>query len=161
MNATSRIDVRHGVDMTDRLAAYEAVECPAREAYDAVRRPAWGAYDAVRRPAWEAYKAVERPAWEAYEAVERPAREAYVAVERQAREAYEAECRSAWEALRCGDPLADWIIGNASRHSDRAMQVLRALPATLAELDALADAADWRETWNTLRNAAIVDGVIA
>jgi len=99
-------DVRYGVDMTDRLAAY----------------------DAARRPAWEAYDAVERPAW---------------------------------EALACGDLLVDWIIENASVHKVEAIEVLGALPATLAELDALAEAAEWRKKWGALRAAAIRDGVIA
>jgi hypothetical protein len=138
MNAI-KTDARYGVDMTDRLAAYDAAQRSAREAYEVARRRAWEAYEVARRPAWEAYEVARRPAWEAYEAAERSAR----------------------GALACGDPLVDWIIDNTSGYRGEPLQVLRALPATLAELDALADDAGWCEEWDALRAAAIRDGVIA
>jgi hypothetical protein len=116
-----KTDARYGVDMTDRLAAYDAAQRSAREAYDAVgHSDRLAAYDAARRSA-----------------------------------------REAWEALACGDPLVNWIINNASGYRDESLQVLRALPATLAEMDTLADAAGWCGAWDTLRAAAIRDGVIA
>ena len=35
-----------GVDCTEVIEAYEAIERPALEAYEAIRRPAWEAYQA-------------------------------------------------------------------------------------------------------------------
>jgi hypothetical protein len=160
MNAI-KTDARYGVDMTDRLAAYNAVERQAREAYDAVRRPAWEVCDAIERQARGAYDAIERQAWGAYDAVRRQARGAYDAIERQAWEAYDAVRRPAWGALTCGDPLVDWIIEHASGYEIEAIAVLSALPATLAELDALAENAGWCGTWDALRDTAIRDGVIS
>jgi len=125
-----------------------AIESDVRYGVDMTDRLA--AHDAARRSAREAYDAVERPAWETYDAVERSAWEAYDAVR-----------RSAWEALACGDLLVDWIIENASVHKVEAIEVLGALPATLAELDALAEAAEWCEKWDALRAAAICAGVIS
>jgi FAD/FMN-containing dehydrogenase len=157
-----RTGVRYGVDMTERLDAYKAVQGPAWDAYKAVERSAWDAYEAVQRPAWEAcvaaaqctaldaYEAVERSTWATYQAARRPAWDAYKAVERQA-----------WESLACGDPLVDWIISNATAHNVEAVQLLCALPATLADLDDLARDKRWCPEWDDLRDKAISDGVIA
>ena len=130
-----------GVDCTEVMEAYQAIERPALEAYEAIERPALEAYEAIERPAWEAYQAIERPAWEAYQAIRRPAWEAYQA-----------------DLLELDDPLVTWIAQNAlPYHREEATEILRLLPATLAALDAYAKTRDWCGAWEDLREQAVRD----
>lgn len=63
------------------------------------------------------------------------------------------------------DPLVRWIAENVKDYTSQRDQVLRALPATLAELDALAEEQGWCSIWRNLRDravdASVVPGVAA
>ena len=99
-------------------------------------------YEATERPAWEVYKATERTAWEVYEATR----------------------RTAWEQLLrdvADDPLAAWIVEHAMpTYPDQAIVVLKALPATLDQLDQLAEDNDWCDTWAEQVTAARTAGAL-
>ncbi|MCX4862446.1 hypothetical protein [Streptomyces canus] len=76
-----------------------------------------------------------------------------------------AECESnratAWEALKASsDPLVKWIAENCASYKAEAHSVLSALPATVSELDDLADRKDWCGVWDTFRQRAIDAGVM-
>lgn len=61
---------------------------------------------------------------------------------------YESERNAAWEALKGSrDPLVAWIAKNCREHSEEAQIVLRALPASMDELDALAFEKGWCGAW--------------
>ncbi|MFE1840756.1 hypothetical protein [Streptomyces sviceus] len=65
----------------------------------------------------------------------------------------------AWGALKTsGDPLVRWIAENCAEYRDQAQQVLTALPATLGELDALAEKGGWCGVWDAFRQQAIDAG---
>ncbi|MGW6275708.1 hypothetical protein [Streptomyces sp. NPDC055060] len=67
----------------------------------------------------------------------------------------------AWEALKVsGDPLVKWIAENSVAYREQARCVLVALPATIDELDDLADGNDWCGVWDEFRQQAIAAGVV-
>ncbi|MFJ8142623.1 hypothetical protein [Streptomyces sp. NPDC096013] len=67
---------------------------------------------------------------------------------------------AAWEALRnSGDPLVKWIADNCANYSADARVILTALPATLGQLDALAEDEGWCPVWDSFRQQAIDAGV--
>ncbi|MFI9835207.1 hypothetical protein ACIHIX_46975 [Streptomyces sp. NPDC051913] len=69
--------------------------------------------------------------------------------------------QAAWDALKAsGDPLVKWIAENCDGHQEQARHVLTALPATVGELDDLADEKDWCTVWDDFRQRAIEAGVI-
>jgi len=107
----------------------------------------------VRAPAWATYEAACDSAWATYEAVRDSARATYEAVR-----------APAWATLLDAvqsDPLAAWIVEHAMPdHHDEALTVLRALPATLVQLDDLADRHGWCDSWADQVTAARVAGVI-
>jgi hypothetical protein len=68
--------------------------------------------------------------------------------------------RAAWEALKgSGDPLVKWIAENCAEYRADARVILTALPATLGELDALAEAEGWCPVWDGFRQRALDAGV--
>lgn len=76
--------------------------------------------------------------------------------------AVRAEARdAAWNALKASrEPLAAWIAENCQDFSCEAEEVLRALPADMATLDALAKDNGWCEIWGDLRLKAAEAGVL-
>ncbi|MFE5847727.1 hypothetical protein ACFQ7N_39515 [Streptomyces niveus] len=58
------------------------------------------------------------------------------------------------------DPLVRWIARNADGWPTECDTVLRALPATLGELDTLAKESGWCGVWAELRDRAIDAGVV-
>ncbi|MGP4014108.1 hypothetical protein [Streptomyces sp. 4N124] len=68
---------------------------------------------------------------------------------------------AAWGALKASaDPLVKWIAENCADYREQAQCVLAALPATVDELDDLADTNDWCNVWNDFRQQAIDAGVM-
>ncbi|MET9385326.1 hypothetical protein ABZY09_30705 [Streptomyces sp. NPDC002928] len=69
---------------------------------------------------------------------------------------------TAWDALKGSpDPLVKWIAENCEEYHSAAATILKALPATLEELDELAADRDWCSVWDGFRNDAIRAGVIS
>jgi hypothetical protein len=67
----------------------------------------------------------------------------------------------AWKALKgSADPLARWIAENCEDYRYEATHVLRALPASMDELDALARENGWCGAWDDLRRRAEQAGVL-
>jgi hypothetical protein len=67
---------------------------------------------------------------------------------------------AAWDVLKAsGDPLVRWIAENCADYRGQAQRILTALPATLDELDELADSEGWCDVWDSLRRQAIAAGV--
>ncbi|TLS45806.1 hypothetical protein FE633_13710 [Streptomyces montanus] len=68
---------------------------------------------------------------------------------------------AAWGALKVSsDPLVKWIAENCTEYREQAQSVLAALPATVDELDDLADKNDWCSVWDEFRRQAINAGVM-
>lgn len=68
---------------------------------------------------------------------------------------------AAWRALTAsGDPLVKWIAENCAEYTEQAEAVLTALPATVEELDDLAEREDWCPVWDRFRQGAIEAGVV-
>lgn len=64
-------------------------------------------------------------------------------------------------ASATADPLVRWIAQNALRgYPDEAELVLRALPASMGELDALAADEGWCEAWDEYKDLAAEAGVL-
>lgn len=67
----------------------------------------------------------------------------------------------AWGALKgSADPLVRWIAENCEDYRYEATHVLRALPASMDELDALAREKDWCGAWDDFRRRAEQAGVL-
>jgi len=67
----------------------------------------------------------------------------------------------AWNALKqCSDPLVSWIVDNCKDYQLEARAVLKALPATVEELDRLAEDEGWCHIWDNFRAQAAEDGAI-
>ncbi|MFF0706272.1 hypothetical protein ACFYVC_38845 [Streptomyces tendae] len=68
---------------------------------------------------------------------------------------------AAWEALKTSEvPLIRWIAENCAEYPMEARQVLTALPATLDELDAVAEVGGFCGVWDAFRRRAIDAGVV-
>ncbi|MFD9441930.1 hypothetical protein ACFWBR_27780 [Streptomyces sp. NPDC060006] len=86
---------------------------------------------------------------------------AYRAEIRKAYATCENVQEAAWGALKAsGDPLVRWIAENCAEYRGEAQCILAALPATVDELDDLADTKDWCGVWGNFRQQAIDAGVI-
>lgn len=73
----------------------------------------------------------------------------------------ETSRRDAWDELKdSADPLVSWIAHNADSYLSQAVTVLRALPATVEELDDVATDAGWCDEWFRFRVKAQQDGVL-
>lgn len=67
----------------------------------------------------------------------------------------------AWNGIKqASDPLARWIAENCKDYQGEALIILKALPATLAELDELADDQDFCNIWDQFRGRAQEAGVL-
>lgn len=78
--------------------------------------------------------------------------------------AYRRALDDAWTELGkavTGDPLGEWIIAECGQYKVEAAQVIRLLPASLRDLDALADDQDWCDVWSEFRRRALRAGVIS
>lgn len=68
----------------------------------------------------------------------------------------------AWNALKtASDPLVRFIAENCKDYQDEAQRVLKALPATLEELDALAVRENWCSIWDQFRDQAVEAGLFS
>lgn len=68
---------------------------------------------------------------------------------------------AAWGALKAsGDPLVKWIAENCGAFRGEAQRILSLLPATLDELDDMAETSHWCGVWATFRQQAIEAGVM-
>ena len=66
----------------------------------------------------------------------------------------------AWNALtQSSEPLVRFIAENCKDYQSYAVEVLRVLPATVDELDELADDQDWCHIWNQFRDRAVEQGL--
>ena len=66
----------------------------------------------------------------------------------------------AWNALKTASaPLVRFIAENCKEYQDEAVHVLKALPATLEELDAVATGRDWCGIWDGFRDQAVDAGL--
>jgi hypothetical protein len=73
----------------------------------------------------------------------------------------EAGLQEARDALmRAGDPLVRWIANNCWEYRDCAEIILRALPAPMSALNAIAQKSGWCETWDRFRARAAEAGVL-
>lgn len=78
-----------------------------------------------------------------------------------AREARQASTEAAWQALRgSSDPLVRWIADNCGDYRYAAATILRALPAPMADLDAIAAVEGWCGQWDLFRAVAKKAGVL-
>lgn len=76
-------------------------------------------------------------------------------------QALNAAVSAAWDALKASSiPLVAWIAANCRDYEDEATVVLRALPASMDTLDALAREYDWCGVWREFRAQAEQDGVL-
>ena len=67
----------------------------------------------------------------------------------------------AWNKLtQSSDPLVRWIAENCKEYQTYALDVLKVLPATVDELDELAQDEDWCNIWDQFRDRAVKAGVI-
>lgn len=67
----------------------------------------------------------------------------------------------AWDALKAStDPLVRWIAENVDEYKRHATKILEALPASMAELDKIADAHNWCGDWEFFKAAAEKAGVL-
>lgn len=67
----------------------------------------------------------------------------------------------AWDALEASsDPLVRWIGKNCVGYAAAAQTVLEALPASMAELDAIAEQRGWCEEYAEFRERAAHAGVL-
>lgn len=91
----------------------------------------------------------------------REAREGYLKEYTAVQKQYNKARNDTWEQLsRSEDPLVRWIAVNGREHEAYAEIVLKALPATLDQLEGLADEHGWCGEWYELRDKAVEDGVI-
>lgn len=106
-------------------------------------------------PEVEAYLAAIKAADAQYRTAEGREKDAFLAALRRAEE-------DGWDALKASEaPLVRWIADNCYKNFRTARKALRALPATLAELDALAAREGWCEAYDTYRHAALKAGVLS
>jgi hypothetical protein len=69
--------------------------------------------------------------------------------------------QAAWDGLKMSeDKLVVWIAEHCQSHFSYAVQVLEILPATSAEIQALALEKDWCDTFDTLLDQAVEAGVL-
>lgn len=69
---------------------------------------------------------------------------------------------SAWASLgESENPLVRWIAENCGAHVSEATEVLRALPAPMSELDALARERRWCDEWDRFKRMAEEAGVLS
>jgi hypothetical protein len=86
----------------------------------------------------------------------------YIDVHRTAQAEYAKVRESAWGdiAEAVDDPLVSWIVKECRGYKFQAFEILRTLPASLAELDKCALEMEWHEEWTEFRNRALEAGVI-
>lgn len=107
-------------------------------------------YIAARSAADEVYAAAPRQDWD------KPHTPETCAVCAQ-----EAAYAAAWEALKDSqEPLVRWIAENCWDYASEALTALKALPAPMSELDALASRNGWCGTWESFKTQARQAGVL-
>lgn len=140
------------------IAAMEAAEAAENAACNA----AWKAFDEAAEAAgfgWHSAEPYARcPRCEFSDGPGGTARDAAM---KAAGEAAEAAENAAWDALKAsGDPLVAWIAAHCRGYAYEATEVLRALPAPIETLDALARKRGWCGIWREFRERAEQDGVL-
>ncbi|MFD6285407.1 hypothetical protein [Streptomyces sp. NPDC060205] len=114
------------------------------------------ARDAAEGSAAKAY-----PERTSYGETGRRQRAAYSEERDKAYDAFTDARTAAWDALRSsGDPLVKWIAENCVEYPEQAQRILAALPATIDEIDDLADTNDWCSVWDDFRRRATDAGVV-
>jgi hypothetical protein len=74
---------------------------------------------------------------------------------------YKIARNTAWQGLKeSTDPLVRWIAENCKDYQGEAISILRALPASLDDLDTIAYDASWCSVWGEFREAAERAGVL-
>lgn len=74
---------------------------------------------------------------------------------------YKIARNTAWQGLKeSTDPLVRWIAENCKEYQGEAISILRALPASLDDLDTIAYDASWCGVWGEFRDAAERAGVL-
>lgn len=126
--------------MADVLAEYGKAVDAARAECDKVVTAARAEYDKVRAAAYAEYGKVLNAIWDECDKV----------------------LNAAWVdmATKTSDPLALWIIKNCSERQEEALIVLEALPASLEELNEIANEYGWCGDWDEFVAQAQADGVI-
>lgn len=91
----------------------------------------------------------------------RKEQDAFDRVEGKLHDDRQAARTAAWAALKeSSDPLVKWIAQNCRDYRDHAETILRALPATEAELNDIAESGEWCEVWDGFKERAIEAGVM-
>jgi hypothetical protein len=135
---------RYGDGGREILEAYQAVSLPALEEYEGVLGSAREAYgeamdqapdQEARNRALEVYRETRDRAW----GVDRPIE------------------RSTWEVVAeslnsSPDPLLRFLGSKVGRHYSPIVETLAILPATIEEIDALADELEWCEAYDDARD---------
>lgn len=134
--------------MYDEVKAYVAAMAAARDQYESTNATLLGGAEHTSGPF-----AANCPACKAV---------ADTADERTAADtARRSAEEGAWDALKAsGDPLVRWIGENCGLVRYDAQTVLEALPASRAELDALAEQYGWCEEYAEFRERAAHAGVL-
>jgi hypothetical protein len=76
-------------------------------------------------------------------------------------EVYKIARNTAWQGLKeSTDPLVRWIAEHCKDYQGEAIAILRALPASLEDLDTIAYDASWCGVWGEFRERAEAAGVL-
>lgn len=86
--------------------------------------------------------------------------DAYHSAKRETNTTFRVTVNEAWNGLTASsDPLVCFIAENCKEYQQQAAEVLKALPATVGQLDDLAGGHDWCEIWNQFRDEAVDRGL--
>lgn len=115
-------------------AAYNEAHTTYNDAYEALRKEYNGLYGIDREPFYNKCSELER--------------------------ARNEKIVAAWNALgESTDPVVKFIAENCQNYASEAIEVLKALPATLDQLEKVADELDWCGVWGRFVDRAIEAGV--
>jgi hypothetical protein len=155
---------KYDAELAPIWAKRDAELAPIRAKYDAELAPIRAKYDAELAPIWAKRDAELAPIWAKYDAEIAPIRAKRDAEIAPIRAKYNAELAAIWAKLLHAvqaNPLAAWIVEYAMpSYESEALTVLRSLPATMDQLDAIADENSWCKEWAEQVSAARFAGVL-
>lgn len=144
--------------MADTTTTEKREFLPEVQAYIEAAEAAEKAYEAANKAAEEKYP--NRYHWSSDTSVEE--RRGFERDLSAARKQYATVTDDAWEEFgKSEDPFVRWIAQHCTHYKRYAVTVLKALPAKTEQLNELAEANEWCEDWEYLRDKAIDAGVLA
>lgn len=128
--------------------------------YIKTRDEAQTAHDAAFRALDEKYRSVR--GYDDYDSAEnREKRRERSHGRDEAYKTWQIATNEAWNKLgQSSDPLVRFITEKCKDYQEYAIHVLRILPATVEELDQLAESQDWCHIWGQFRDQAIEAGAM-